>query len=79
VGGLLWRIGGEKLGARRQTDIFAPAGNIHALVLSAVLPLGFELDCCQLGRPYSIHISKVPQLGASVDPLWKTTTTAIYA
>jgi hypothetical protein len=33
------------------------------------LPLGSELDCCQLGRPYSLHISKAPPLGASVDPL----------
>ena len=35
------------------------------------LPLGSGLDCYQLGRPYSIHISKVPPLGAFVDPLWQ--------
>jgi len=36
-----------------------------------VLALGSELDCCQLGRPYSIHIYKVPPSGASDDHLWK--------
>ena len=33
-----------------------------------------ELYCCQLGRPYSIHISKVPPLGASVNPLCHSST-----
>ena len=66
MGGLLWRFCGEQQGSRRrQTDIFASTGNIQAQVLL----LGTELDCCQLGRPYSIHISKVPPLGASVDPV----------
>jgi hypothetical protein len=35
------------------------------------IPLGTELDCCLSWPPYSIHISKVPPLGASVDPLCK--------
>jgi hypothetical protein len=48
--------------------VCALAGNIQAQVLSAA-PLGTELDCCQLGRPYSIHISKVPLFQAFVDPL----------
>ena len=52
--------------AGKQT--FSPAGNIQAQVLST-LPLGTELDCCQLGRPYSVHISKVPLFQAFVDPL----------
>jgi hypothetical protein len=33
------------------------------------LPLGTELDCCQLGLPYSIHISKVPLFQAFSNPL----------
>jgi len=33
------------------------------------LSLGTELDCFQLGRPYSIHMSKIPPFGASVDHL----------
>ena len=58
---------GEKEGSRcRQSDIFAKTGNIQA----QVLPLGTALDCRQLGCPYSIHISKVPPLRASVDPPW---------
>ena len=28
---------------------------------------------CQYRQPYSIHISKVPPLGASIDPLWYNT------
>ena len=34
------------------------------------LPLGPKLTICKHGCPYSIHISKVPLFGASVDPLW---------
>ena len=34
------------------------------------LPLGTEIYFCQSWPPHSIHISKLPPLGASVDPLW---------
>jgi hypothetical protein len=37
---------------------------------SAISTLGTKLNCCQLGRPYLIHISKVPLIQAFVDPLW---------
>jgi hypothetical protein len=67
VGGEFWWIGSEMLGSRRgQSGLCDLAGNIQA----QVLPLGTELECCQLGRPYSIHISKVRLFQAFVDPLW---------
>ena len=66
VGGEFWWIGSEMLGSRRgQSGLCDLAGNIQA----QVLPLGTELECCQLGRPYSIHISKVRLFQAFVDPL----------
>jgi len=69
VGGDIWRIGSEKWGSRRgQINNFANVDNIQAQVLSLVLPLGTELDCCQSVPPFSNHILKVPPLGASVEP-----------
>jgi hypothetical protein len=67
VCGEFWRIGSEMLGSRRgQLGMCDLAGNIQA----QVLPLGTELDFCQLGRPYSINIPKVRLFQAFVDSLW---------
>ena len=66
---LWWKIGFTRT-AGKQT--FLP--QLATFKLSCYqLPLGSELDCCQLGCPYSIHISEVPPLEASVDPLWSNT------
>ena len=39
--------------------------------LRCSLPLDTKFRNCQLGRTYSIHISKVPLFRASADPLWE--------
>jgi hypothetical protein len=68
VGGEFWRIGSEMLGPRRQLGMCDLAGNIQARVQSAATS-GYWA-CCQLGRPYSMHISKVCLFQTFVDPLW---------
>jgi len=66
VVGEIWRIGSEKWGPRReQSDVCPRTCSLQA----QVLPVGAKLRNCKLRGTYSIHISKVPPLGASVDPL----------
>ena len=43
---------------------------VHARQLPFLLLITLELEICKHGCPYSIHISKIPLFGASVDPLW---------
>ena len=38
----------------------------------AIIPLGTKFKNCQLGRTYSIHISKVPCLGPQLTPSGKS-------
>ena len=65
-------VGNRVYAAGKQT--FLPQLATFKLKCYQQLPLGTELDCCQLGRPYSIHISKVPLFQAFIDPLWYVST-----
>jgi hypothetical protein len=49
---------------------FVAKNRVHAEGNQTFLP--------QLGRPYSIHKSKVPPLGASVDPLWQKSAELLF-